>query len=172
MASVRRAAKGFLKAVCDSGLPVDSLLWQTRGDPTRVPSGGLYDGALTLLVRHAQAEVKKGLARISRWAQAVHVTPPVLDRYRTVEYAAVRKVLKELRRRAFELCRQEQDGETADWEAFHREVLDAVTPERVGLFALVVHETRTTVGKKVADGMLLNRLMFDHYLAALTAREA
>ena len=48
-------------------------------------------------------------------------------------------------------------------------MLDLVTPERVGLFALVVHETRTTVGKKVADGMLLNREVFAHYLAALTS---
>jgi hypothetical protein len=170
MHAVRRAAKTFLKAVCDSGLPVDSLLWQTRGDPTRVPSGGLYDGPLTLLVRHAQAEVKKGLARVAKWAQAVHITPPALEQYRSGEYAAVRKVLKELRRRAFELCRQEQEGEPADWEAFHCEVLDAVTPERVGLFALVIHETPTTVGRKVTDGMLLNRETFPHYLNALTAR--
>jgi hypothetical protein len=172
MQAVRRAAKGFLNAVCASGLPVDSLLWQTRGDPTRVPSGGLYDGPLTQLVRHGQAEVKRGLARVAKWAQAVHVTPPGLERYRTGEYAAVRKVLKELRRRAFDLCRMEQEGEPADWEAFHRQVLDLVTPERVGLFALVVHETPTTVGKKVTDGLLLNRVMFDHYLAALTNRES
>jgi hypothetical protein len=48
-------------------------------------------------------------------------------------------------------------------------VLDLVTPERVGLFALVVHETPTSVGKKITDGLLLNREVFAHYLAALTS---
>jgi hypothetical protein len=76
MAAVRKAAKGFLNTVCESGLAVDALLWKTRGDPNRVPSGGLYDGPLTQLVEHARAEVRKGQARVGRWAQVVHVTPP------------------------------------------------------------------------------------------------
>jgi hypothetical protein len=169
MNAVRKAAKGFLNAVCESGRGVDALLWQTRGDPKRVPSGGLYAGPLTQLVEHAQAEVRKGQARVVRWAQAVHVTPPALERYRTAEYAKVRQMLKDLRSEAFELCRREKEGEPVDWDAFHRLVLDLVTPERVGIFALVVHETRTAVGKKIADGLLLNRLTFPHYLDALTA---
>jgi hypothetical protein len=169
MAAVRKAAKGFLSLVCESGLPVDALLWQTRGDPNRVPSGGLYAGPLTQLVDHAQSEVRKGQARVARWAQTVHVTPPALERYRTAEYAKVRQMLKDLRSEAFDLCRREKEGEPVDWDAFHRLVLDLVTPERVGLFALVVHETRTAAGKKIADGLLLNRLTFPHYLAALTA---
>jgi hypothetical protein len=171
MAAVRKAAKGFLNAVCESGLPVDALLWQTRGDPNRVPSGGLYAGPLTQLVEHAQAEVRKGHARVARWVQTVHVTPPALERYRTAEYPKVRQMLKDLRSEAFDLCRREKDGEAVDWDAFHRLVLDLVTPERVGLFALVVHETPTVVGKKIADGLLLNRLTFLHYLDALTAPE-
>jgi hypothetical protein len=168
MRAVRKAAKGFLDAVCESGKAVDTLLWQTRGDPDRVPAGGLYDGPLTQLIKHAKAEVARGQARVSKWAQQIHVTPPVLEQYRSGEYAAVRQVLKDLRSEAFDLCRREQQGEPVDWDAFHRLVLDLVTPERVGLFALVVHETPTAVARKITDGLLLNRLMFRHYLRALT----
>jgi hypothetical protein len=172
MNAVRKAAKGFLDAVCESGEPVDDLLWQTRGDPDRVPAGGLYDGALTQLVKHAQAEVARGRDRVSKWAQAIHVTPPALERYRTAEYPTLRRILKDLRSEAFEMSRtklDDPDAEKARWEEFHRLVLDLVTPERVGLFALVVHETPTSVGRKITDGLLLNREVFAHYLAALTS---
>jgi hypothetical protein len=105
MNAVRKAAKGFLDAVCESGQPVDALLWQTRGDPDRVPSGGLCEGPLTQLVKHAQAEVARGRVRVAKWAQAIHVTPPALEQYRSGDYAQVRRILKDLRSEAFEMSR-------------------------------------------------------------------
>jgi hypothetical protein len=168
MNAVRKAAKTFLDAICESGEPVDALLWRTRGDPNREPLGGLYEGPLTQLVKHAQSEVARGQARISRWAQQIHVTPAILEQYRTAEYPQVRRILKDLRSEAFDMCRREKAGEPVDWQAFHETVLDLVTPEGVGLFALVVHETPTVMGKKITDGLLLNREVFPHYLATLT----
>jgi hypothetical protein len=92
-----------------------------------------------------------------------------MEAYRTnaTDYAKMVKVLKDLRFESYQLHEAEVAGEKVDWPAFHATVLDLVTPEKVGLFALVVHETPTTMSKKVTDGLLWNKAIFSHYLAAL-----
>jgi hypothetical protein len=169
MNAVRKEAKALLNAVVESGAPIDEVLWKTRGDVRMETQPALVKGPLTQVIEHTQKKVAQGLKLLAAWAQQIHETPPSLEEYRTdaKDYAAMVKTLKALRYRAYELHQAEITGEAVDWDAYHQAVLEAVTPEKMGLFALVVHETRTSTGK-VTDGLLWNKAVFPHYLAALT----
>jgi hypothetical protein len=170
MKAIRTQAKAMIDEVIASGVPIDEALWKSRGSPALETQPPLIEGPLTKLIKHTQFKVSQGHKLLSAWAQTIHEVPPTLETYRTNagDYAKMVKVLKDLRFESYQLHEVEVAGEKVDWQAFHAMVLDLVTPEQVGLFALVVHETPTTMTKKVTDGLLWNKAVFPHYLAALT----
>jgi hypothetical protein len=170
MKAIRSQARAMIEAVVASGVPIDRALWESRRPPGIEPQPPLIEGPLTRLIEHVQLKVGQGLKLLSAWAQTIHEVPPTLEAYRSnaADYAKMVKVLKDLRFESYQLHEAEVAGEKVDWPAFHAMVLDLVTPEQLGLFALVVHETPTTMSKKVTDGLLWNKAIFPHYLAALT----